>query len=229
MNVRNIPRQIRLLDFQRGVARRLQIYNTTISHYISAKRPQKGETKMKVQIKHLVAVATVFLAFSSGTAFADLVASWSFDTPTGTVGPTDTITMDATLTNDSTSTVNITSVTVFSLSEGTFAGVYDFGFGPGGGGDPFTQFSGLDLAPGNSFGFVFGVFAPLGGSAPAGTYDIDSGVGTFITFNDVEFPSTNGFERTVATVPEPSTLLLIATGLTGLTGLTFLRKRWALD
>lgn len=101
-------------------------------------------------------------------------------------------------------------------------------------GDPFK------LAPGQSFTYLYGTFAPVGGAAPAGTYEFYRSV-VWLDVNGVDtqgeeisavvFPATTCnsdttadclaagnavFTRTVTAVPEPAQALMLALGLAGL-------------
>lgn len=188
---------------------------------------------MKVQKKTWGAAATAFLcvSLSSGISVAAPIAHWSFDEPAGIAGPTDTLTMFATLTNDATSTEAITGVGGSGFAWGNFGTAYSYTSGTSGFASLIDQFSGVNLLPGESMQFVFGVLTPSNGTVSYGTYATQDGL-TYLDFKYMEDCCTrrevrayaeNGFERTVAaaSVPEPGTMLIMGSGLAGL---AFMRR-----
>lgn len=185
---------------------------------------QKRRVNMKVKsLTIALVVLYLVLGLFSVPSFAVPILHFTFDQPTGVVGPTDSIVVNATLTNDATSREAVTTPTAATISTGGFFPSYNFTWGPSGSNDLFTQFVGLNLLPGQSFHFVLGTFAPSGGSVSDGTYSINY---AFLYFSS--FPLTlyaeNSFSRTVSSsVPEPSTILLLGSAMVGV-GLTRLRK-----
>jgi hypothetical protein len=151
--------------------------------------------------------------FVSTSAHATLIFGWDFAPSEVTVTNTDSIVISATLTNSLASDENLTIVPTGAGLAGAsdVTAEYQFYFGPlddGNSSDLFAQFTGLDLAPGESVNFVFGGLTPLGGFVPDGTYDIASG--------SLNFPGVGGVNSDSAYtihVPETSVTTLFAGAL----------------
>ncbi len=150
---------------------------------------------------------------------ATIVATLIYDEPIGVAQPNETIIINGTLTNILSSTENITTSfgggfrSSFILSEYDFS---EFDLPPDGK-SLMEQFIGIDLAPSQSFRFVFGKFVPRDGTAAPGTYEIFTnqfGVGGPVTARQ-EINFSGKFTRTVDSipVPEPSIAVLMASGL----------------
>ena len=98
---------------------------------------------------------------------------------------------------------------------GSFSPAYDFGFA-----NLFTKFSGQTISVGNSLVFTFGTFSPNPGPVSPGMLSTAFSDMAFLYQNGaiVEVNSANLFTASVGMqpVPEPSTLLLFASGIAGL-------------
>ena len=103
---------------------------------------------------------------------------------------------------------------------GTFGPQYSFAFSE----VTPSNLAGLNLEPGQNFGFVLGVLSPRLVSVEPGTYQINDAFTGIRVGSGLVFAS-NSFERTIvaASVPEPGTLALFATALLGFFGLRKLR------
>lgn len=112
------------------------------------------------------------LLAATGPAQASLVWSWDLLEWNPTVGPTDTISLNAVLVNEASSTEHITwaSLQGFWVNH-TGDGTYTYAT-PTVGLD--VQFAGVDLAPGESFEFVFGRYLPSAAPVAEGQYWGDS-------------------------------------------------------
>ena len=135
--------------------------------------------------------AASLLSLAAVGAHAAVIATLTFDTPTGTVSSTDSIPVYLTLTLDPTSdpiitngSSMVTSPNPFSsdpnvivnnayVCTGTFNDCgavqpynFSFNFTP----PSFVAPANLDLEPGSSTDWLFGTFSPAGGHAAPGTY-----------------------------------------------------------
>lgn len=143
----------------------------------------------------VVALGALVAAFSPSQA--EVIATLSFDTPTGTVSSTASIPVYVTftlapnsdpLTTDGSGSVTspISPARIAELGGNSIGVIVNNGFGCSGsfggcGSGPYNfdfnyaspSFIGaqnLDLQPGSSTNFLLGNFVPVGGNAPAGTY-----------------------------------------------------------
>ena len=227
--------------------------------------------------------ATILL--TAGTASAGIIASLTFNDPTGIIGPNDSVPVWLTLTlganSDPVATDAFSQVTSpipdwtnndFSslpgipdlqnhhfqiivneaygcgqtfVIAGCISGTphnFNFNFDP----PAFVAPANLNLNPGDSYTWLFGIFSPSGGPVSAGTYSFPyASVDFYISDLDilvlngqldsngypeqvasVHLADTGGgapFERTV--VPEPTTWLFAISGLAMTAGCALRRKR----
>ena len=169
------------------------------------------------------AISGLVFALCASSAHAALIVSWSIDLPTQVAGPSDILTIDSTIRNDNSSDSNInleTAIVGTAVLLTDFEAYYDFVFGTSG--NFFEQFNGIVLAPGDSYGFVYGTLTPFREVAP-GTYasgdlkiNTDPPLGGYLS-------ATNGpFQVTV--VPITPALWLFGSGLIGLIGVARQKK-----
>lgn len=185
---------------------------------------------LKLQSGRAACIIAVGLLFAMiGSANATTIITWKFDNTPQTVGPTDTIEMIATVTIEviDFNTVSMTDFDIITIDPGTLIGQVDgVEVDPN---NPYNiilnggLFDGMIAYGGETTTFTFGVLEPIDGVAQFGTFT--SGPDTTIAFNFDEVYTTqvtgqNTF--TVNVVPEPSTMLLLASGLAGL---VFFRRR----
>jgi len=198
-------------------------------------------------------VAVVLLFALSGNANATVSISWDFINNNRTVGPTDNIEMMATVfTTENTGNADeifITSYEALFLQPGDMFGEAFDAFGneaicnericTG----PYTLLlKARELDPfvpvyGGSADFLFGVLVPPVGGAPIDTFNVGETNGGFgrveFFFSDlydseVVVGGLSGYTVTVVSeVPEPSTMLLLGSGLAGLGFFRWRRKREA--
>jgi hypothetical protein len=165
----------------------------------------------QIRISHLVIAFFLFLATSATAQDIGIVLSQS--TLSGAAGAT--LTFDATLTNLSSSTIFFNGDS--STTASAFLTVSD---------NPFLNNAPLSLAAGASSG-PFAMFAvTLAPGIAAGIYNLNDftilGGLTNVDFNPV---GSANFTVDVLPVPEPGTLVLVASGLLGLTIKHRIRKR----
>lgn len=168
--------------------------------------------------KRLIAPAALIAGVCfAGIAQAVPIFSYEFTNSGETVSPTDVVTPRVLLHNDPGSPEHLLGSNVLSASvtAGTFSPLYTFTFG-----SFFSQFVGMDLAPGDSIALDFGKLTPSPGPIPAGSYAISHSVLQLHDAAGLPLSATNdSFSVTVAVataqVPEPDSLLLVAIALAG--------------
>jgi hypothetical protein len=166
------------------------------------------------RLAFLVLVSILLLAPLA--ARAAIIWSWSFDQTEYVVGPSDSIIVHATLLNDLSSTENLQIEGAGANFGGDLQKIYDFTFGPTGNSSEFsTQFFGVDLAPGETSSFVWGILTPIGAVAP-GIYPADPAIlGLQLpSIGVVEMEPSNTFLVRVV-VPEPPAVVLLLTAILG--------------
>lgn len=165
--------------------------------------------------------ALAALAATSTASHAELQMSWDLHSWSLEASPSETLQLHAHIHNSPASTEHLLgSRFVAAYGEG-LEGLYDFA--------PATpslaeQFAQLDLAPGESLDFIFGVLVPINGRVEPGVY---GGGGYSLNFRDAQGaevswqPEASLLVRVVDRgtpddpqhVPEPATAALAALGL----------------
>lgn len=162
-------------------------------------------------------------------AQAAVLWDWQYDSANFIIGPSETAILNATLYNSSDSISNLvrSDLSWASYSPSQNANLYSFNWGPNG--SFWQQFNGLDLTPGESFGFVFGIMTPLTSPMADGmVVQANTTVGMrsygslarpmqFMVGQAQKIPGDN-------VIPEPITALLLTSGFMGL-GLFRPKKR----
>ena len=174
----------------------------------------------------MAAVAAMLMA---SQAQAAVIATLSFDTPTGTVASNADIPVWMTLTLDPSSdpittdasgyvTSPLSAQTISDLN-GNSTGVYmsesvgcgdtlDACNGPSSaytfsfnrGANTFAAPANLDLEPGDSLDILLGTFTPNGGNAPAGTYEFNI---AYVSFGYHDSTSDSTYLADIAHTPTP--------------------------
>ena len=164
-------------------------------------------------------VITFFVLISTSfSSHALLIWDWDLEKSTIDVTPSNTITLNATIYNDASSTQSIFSNTFITYGMG-----WGSIFGPG---NPYTyssgvdgwllnQFIGVEVAPGDSFDFVFATLTPKNGLVDVGIYTSDYLMIAMKTDNIQLIKSVEINVNTIP-VPEPSTIALLCIGLFGI-------------
>src|SRR5262249_15666894 len=78
---------------------------------------------------------------------------------------------------------------------------------------PVDPLLGLDLAPGQSFSYVFGTLTPIGGAAPVGVYPADPNATLSLELLSGAVTAEVSLNTFVVRVPEPSGSALLGAGL----------------
>lgn len=156
-------------------------------------------------------LAALWFCAGSGSVFAVLNVSLTLDDPIQTVGPNAMVDLTAVLSNDASSDqtllgANFTSAgiingTLIDLAPGS-GNPYSVAFG-GVGGSIEGLLSPVDLAPGESFSFLFATLLPDPAPVAPGVYTSEH---VNVQYQTLEFPS-GPIEITV--VPEPQAVLLL--------------------
>lgn len=131
----------------------------------------------------LMVVLMIAITLSASPSEADIIWDWDFTNSGRIFSPTDDIPLLARLYNNSTEGQTIGGIDIGSADplgdvpdlvidfvEYQPLSQYSFVF-PQGENVAYTEFSDLDLSPGESFDFQFGVFSPLVGPVPEDSYN----------------------------------------------------------
>ena len=163
---------------------------------------------------YLPASILVAISFAVPGSVAALIASVEFDEPVQTVGANETVVLEATFFNDAASTENLvgTAYSGSNISNGSLVGTgnpYTIKFG-----GPTTfasqELAPMNIAPGESFTFIFGILQPTVVPVTEGIYVSTS---ANLGLGGVIYP-VGSVQVTV--VPEPAGLLLVTLAGTAL-------------
>jgi hypothetical protein len=179
--------------------------------------------------KSLLVAAT--LGLSVTTAQADIIWDWKINNPIQVVSITEVVLFTGTLYNDLSSSSRLSpligvpglfdQINLFSAQGDFTPDKYSFHSGPIGLPGFASQFTGVSIAPGDSFPFVLYSLTPVSGGVSPGTYSAAFN-GLVLTVQGASPGFIDGGGVQVTVVPEPSTLILFALGLFILGGLKHL-------